>query len=309
MRTKWIGLIAVLALLLLPLVGNNYIIRLATVMLMYSVLALSWNFIGGQIGYPSFATASFFGLGAYAGALCQAKGVPMLLAWCIGGVSAALFAWFLGLAILHLRGHYFAIASLITAEVLREIINSATEITGGGMGVNIPVLRMGVDEQAKLFYYAMFMIAAVTLAVSAYVRKRPLGFGFRCIKQNEDAANMIGINTTIFKTIAFTLSSVFVGCTGAFYASWVNYIDPEDVFEVLISVKPIVMVLLGGAGTLMGPVIGAGVFLFLEELVWRNFLTFHAGVLGLVVIFLVLFLPTGLLSLDFRKLLNWKTGQ
>lgn len=309
MRTKWIGLIVVLALLSLPLVGNNYIIRLATVMLMYSVLALSWNFIGGQIGYPSFATASFFGLGAYAGALSQAQGVPMLLAWCIGGLSAALFAWFLGLAILHLRGHYFAIASLITAEVLREIINSATEITGGGMGVNIPVLRMGVDEQAKLFYYAMFVIAAVTLAVSAYVRRHPLGFGLRCIKQNEDAANMIGINTTIFKTIAFTLSSVFVGCAGAFYASWVNYIDPEDVFEVLISVKPIVMVLLGGAGTLIGPVIGAAIFLFLEELVWRNFLTFHAGVLGLVVIFLVLFLPTGLLSVDFRKLLNWKAGQ
>jgi branched-chain amino acid transport system permease protein len=155
----------------------------------------------------------------------------------------------------------------------------------------------------------MFAIAAVTLAVSAYVRRRPLGFGLRCIKQNEDAANMIGINTTIFKTIAFTLSSVFVGCTGAFYASWVNYIDPEDVFEVLISVKPIVMVLLGGAGTLIGPVIGAAVFLFLEELVWRNFLTFHAGVLGLVVIFLVLFLPTGLLTVDFRKLLNRKAVQ
>jgi branched-chain amino acid transport system permease protein len=120
---------------------------------------------------------------------------------------------------------------------------------------------------------------------------------------------MIGINTTIFKSIAFTLSSVFVGCAGAFYASWVNYIDPEDVFEVLISVKPIVMVLLGGAGTLIGPVIGAAIFLFLEELVWRNFLTFHAGVMGLVVIFLVLFLPTGLLSLDFRKILNRRVGQ
>ena len=309
MKSKWIGLIALLALLALPLVGDNYIVRLATIMLMYSVMALSWNFIGGLVGYPSFATASFFGLGAYAGALSQVQGVPMFMAWCIGGMAAAIFAWFLGLAILHLKGHYFAIASLIVAEVLREIINSATEITGGGMGVNIPVLRMGVNEQAKLFYYSMFLIALVTLVVSAYVKNRPLGFGLKCIKQNEDAANMIGINATIFKTIAFTLSAVFTGCAGAFYASWMNYIDPEDVFEVLISVKPIVMVLLGGAGTLIGPVIGAAIFLFLEELVWRSFLTFHAGVLGLVVVSLVLFLPSGLLSLDLRKLFSRMTNR
>ena len=126
MKNKWIGLIAMLALLALPLVGDNYIVRLATIMLMYSVMALSWNFIGGLVGYPSFATASFFGLGAYAGALSQVQGVPMFMAWCIGGMAAAIFAWFLGLAILHLKGHYFAIASLIVAEVLREIINSAT---------------------------------------------------------------------------------------------------------------------------------------------------------------------------------------
>jgi len=309
MRSKGLGLIVVFALLLLPQVGDNYVIRLATMMLMYSVLALSWNFIGGEIGYPSFATASFFGLGAYAGALSQVHGVPMFLAWSIGGLVTGIFAWILGLAILHLKGHYFAIASLIVAEVLREIINSATEITGGGMGVNIPVLRLGVDEQAKLFYYSMFVLALLTLAVSTYIKKSPLGFGFKCIKQNEDAANMIGINTTLFKTSAFTLSSVFVGCAGAFYASWVNYIDPEDVFEVLISVKPIVMVLLGGVGTLIGPVIGAGVFLFLEELVWRSFLTFHAGVMGIVVVFLVLFLPKGLLSINFQRLFGWKTNK
>ena len=309
MRFKGMGLIVVFALLLLPQVGDNYVIRLATMMLMYSVLALSWNFIGGEIGYPSFATASFFGLGAYAGALSQVHGVPMFLAWCIGGLVVGVFAWVLGLAILHLKGHYFAIASLIVAEVLREIINSATEITGGGMGVNIPVLRLGVDEQARLFYYSMFVLALLTLAVSTYVKKSALGFGFKCIKQNEDAANMIGINTTLFKTAAFAFSSVFVGCAGAFYASWVNYIDPEDVFEVLISVKPIVMVLLGGAGTLIGPVIGAGVFLLLEELVWRNFLTFHAGVMGIVVVLLVLFLPKGLLSINFQKLFSWKTNR
>jgi branched-chain amino acid transport system permease protein len=303
-RGFWI--LAAIIVLLLPWVGNNYFIRLATIMMLYSVMALSWNFIGGLTGYPSFATAAFFGLGAYAGAVSQGQGVPMYLAWGIGAALAAVFATGLGLAILRLRGHYFAIASLVVADVLREIVNSTTNLTGGGMGLNLPVLKLGVDAQAKLFYYCMLGIALLTIFTAAYVMRRPLGFGLGCIKQNEDAANIIGINATIFKTIAFTLSAVFVGGAGAFYASWVNYIEPGDVFDILFSIKPIVMVLLGGAGTVSGPIIGAIVFLILEELVWRNFLTFHAGVLGLIVVFLIFYLPDGMLALSYRRWFAWR---
>ena len=291
------------------MVGNNYVIRLATIMMLYCVLALSWNFIGGLTGYPSFATAAFFGLGAYAGAVCQGQGVPMYLAWIFGALMAAVFATGLGLAILRLRGHYFAIASLVVADVLREIVNSATKLTGGGMGFNLPILKLGVDAQAQLFFYLMFVLAVLTIVSAAYVNRHRLGFGLRCIKQNEDAANMIGINTTIYKTAAFTLSAVFVGWAGAFYASWVNYIEPGDVFDILFSVKPIVMVLLGKTGTVSGPIIGAIVFLFLEELVWRNFLTFHAGVLGLIVVALIFYLPNGLLAVDFRRWLGWRRNR
>jgi len=305
MRRLLLGL-ALIFMLVLPLWGNNYIIRLTTMMILYSVLSLSWNFIGGFTGYPSFATASFFGLGAYAGAISQLHGVPMYLAWIIGGLVAAVFAAALGLAILHLKGHYFAIASLVVAEVLREIVNSWTDLTGGGMGLNLPILRLDVDVQARLFYYSMFGLAIMTIIAASYVSNRRLGFGLRCIKQNEDAANMIGINTTIYKTSAFVLSAVFVGYAGAFYASWVNYIEPGDVFDILLSVKPIVMVLLGSAGTVVGPVVGAVIFLFLEEMVWRNFLTFHVGVLGLLVVCLILYLPDGLLAVDFRRFIHLK---
>jgi len=291
------------------MVGNNYVIRLATIMMLYCVLALSWNFIGGLTGYPSFATAAFFGLGAYAGAVCQGQGVPMYLAWIFGALMAAVFATGLGLAILRLRGHYFAIASLVVADVLREIVNSATKLTGGGMGFNLPILKLGVDAQAQLFFYLMFVLAFLTTVSAAYVNRHRLGFGLRCIKQNEDAANMIGINATIYKTAAFTLSAVFVGWAGAFYASWVNYIEPGDVFDILFSVKPIVMVLLGKTATVSGPIIGAIVFLFLEELVWRNFLTFHAGVLGLIVVALIFYLPNGLLAVDFRRWLGWRRNR
>jgi branched-chain amino acid transport system permease protein len=280
---------AAAALLALPAFADNYVLRVATTMLMYGALALGWNFIGGFAGYPSFATAAFFGLGAYAGGVLQARGVPMAAAWIMAGGVAALFAAALGRAILHLRGHYFAIASLVVAEVLREITNSATDLTGGGMGLNLPVLAMDVTNQARLFYYAMSCVAAAALATTALIDRNRLGFALRCIQQNEDAAISLGIDAPRYKVAALVLSAVFPGTCGGIYAAWVNYIDPIDVYDVLLSVKPIVMVLLGGAGTVLGPV-------------WRNLLEFHAGLLGIIVVALVLFLPAGIRGIDWAGL-------
>lgn len=294
-------------LLALPAFAGNYVLRVTTIMLMYSALALGWNFIGGFAGYPSFATAAFFGLGAYAGGVLQAKGVPMAAAWLLAGAMVALFAAALGRAILHLRGHYFAIATLVVAEVLREITNSMTDLTGGGMGLNLPVLAADVTSQARLFYYAMLAAAAAALATAALVARNRLGFGLRCIQQNEDAAIVLGINTRRYKVAAFTLSALFPGLCGGVYASWVNYIDPTDVYDILLSVKPIVMVLLGGVGTVMGAVYGAFLFLLMEELVWRNLLQFHAGLLGIIVVCLVLFLPEGLRGARLPRVLTaWR---
>lgn len=287
---------------LLPLSGDSYWLRLGTTVLMYGVLAISWNFIGGMAGYPSFASAAFFGLGAYTGAVAQKLGVPMALAWGLAGASALVFAAALGVALLRLRGHYFAIASLVVAEVLRELVNAATDLTGGGMGLNLPLPQLAsVQAQATFFYYAMLGLAALAFAAMLLVAHARLGFGLRCIQQNEPAADMLGVNTTLYKVAAFMLSGVFVGAAGAIYASWVHYIEPPDVFDVLYSVKAIVMVLLGGAGSLFGPLVGATLFLALEELVWRNYLTVHSGVLGLLIVLLVLFLPKGIFSLARGK--------
>lgn len=283
---------------LMPLTGEMYWLRLGTIMLMYGIMAMSWNFIGGMAGYPSFASAAFFGLGAYVGAVTQKLGVPMTLAWSLAGVAALVFAAALGIALLRLRGHYFAIASLVVAEVLREIVNSATDLTGGGMGLNLPVPGMAsVEAQAMFFFYAMLLLAGMTFTAMLLTIYSKLGFGLRCIKQNESAADMLGVNTTFYKVSGFMLSGVFVGMAGAVYASWVHYIEPPDVFDVLYSIKPVVMVLLGGAGSVFGPLVGAGLFLSLEELVWRKFLEVHTGMLGLLIVLLVVFLPKGLLSL------------
>jgi branched-chain amino acid transport system permease protein len=291
---------------LLPLAGDAYWMRLGTIVLMYGVLAMSWNFIGGMAGYPSFAVAAFFGLGAYTGAVAQKFGLPMGVAWAGAGLMAMLFAALLGLALLRLRGHYFAIASLVVAEVLRELVNAATDLTGGGMGLNLPIPAMAsIDAQARFFFYAMFGLAALTFAATLVTTYSKLGFGLRCIQQNEAAADMLGVDTTFYKVSGFVLSGVFVGMAGAVYASWVHYIEPPDVFDVLFSVKAIVMVLLGGVGSVFGPLIGAALFLGLEELVWRNYLEVHTGVLGLMIVVLVLFLPKGLLSLS-RRFGRWR---
>jgi branched-chain amino acid transport system permease protein len=295
-------ILAAIALLaaLLPMVGSNYLLRLATTVCMYAVLAQSWNFIGGLTGYPSFATAAFFGLGAYTSAIMLAHGAPVVLAWACAGLAASIFAALIGGAILHLRGHYFAIASLIVAEMLRELINGMPDFTGGGKGMNLPIMRISVTAEAQFFFSTMLALAVLCAGTAIVVHRNKLGFGLRCIQQNEDAANILGVNTYEYKTAAFALSAVYVGIAGAIYASWVKYIEPPDVFDVLLAVKPMVMVLLGGLGTIFGPALGAVILLAFEELVWRNFLTIHAAALGVIIVVLVLFLPNGILS-TWRK--------
>jgi branched-chain amino acid transport system permease protein len=293
MRLAVVILVFVAACVGLSLAGNPYALRLATTGLMYASLALSWNVIGGYCGYPSFATAAFFGVGAYTGAIVQNAGLPVWLAWLAAPLVSAALAATIGSAILRLHGHYFAVGSLVVPEVLREIVNSAAGLTGGGMGLNIPVLRFSIQQQGSLFLAAMGIVTVAALVLTVQIDRGRLGVAFRCIEQNESAAVMIGVNATLYKVIAFTLSGLVAGAVGGVYANWINYIDPSDAFDVLISVKPIVMVMLGGAGTVYGPLLGAGLFVLLEEIVWRNFLTIHTGILGLIIVLLILFLPQG----------------
>jgi branched-chain amino acid transport system permease protein len=289
----------------LPLFGGAYALRVGTMACMYAVFALSWNVVGGFAGYPSFATAAFFGLGAYATGILLNKGVPLTAA--LGGtlVASFLLAAALGAVLLRLRGHYFAIASLSLVEVFRELVNNATDLTGGGMGLNIPLVSgSGILADATFFFYAMWGLLVLTALVVIAVSTSKLGFGLSCIRQNETASNMVGLNATLYKSIAFGLSACFVSCAGGIYAAWVHYIDPSDVFDILYSVKPIVMALMGGLGSPLGVVCGAFLYLGLEEVVWRNYIQIHSGVLGVLIIMLLLFLPHGLISL--RWAMFWR---
>lgn len=283
-----------------PLYGDNYVVRTAAIVAMYGALATSWNFIGGFTGYPSFSTAAFFGLGAYVGALCQRSGIPMVLAWTIAAVAVAAFAALLGGILLRLRGHYFAIGSIAVVELCRLIVSSWSSLTGGGDGLNLPLLQGSPEELMRFFLMVMLVILAASLAATLLVDRTRLGFGLRCIHQNEDAAAMVGINTTAYKVAAYTLSAIFCAAAGAAYASWTGYIDPTDSFQIVMTVKVVVMAMLGGAGTVLGPALGAAAFILLEEVFWANFIDWNRAILGVVIVVLIFFLPGGLLSLRRR---------
>lgn len=287
----------------LPLFGGPYALRLGTTACMYVVMALSWNVVGGFAGYPSFATAAFFGFGAYATGVLLTAGLALWPSIALAAAIAFVLAAVLGAALLRLRGHYFAIASLSLVEVLREVANNATDLTGGGMGLNIPLAPgTSVIADAHFFFYAMWVIMLLTGLMAIAVSRSKLGFALACIRQNETASIMVGLNATLYKSIAFGLSACFVAAAGGVYAAWVHYIDPSDVFDILYSVKPIVMALMGGLGSPLGVACGAFLYLGLEEVVWSNYIQIHTGVLGLLIVLLLLFLPHGLMSLRADRL-------
>lgn len=293
-----------LALVLSPSILGNYEVRIAISITMFTALALSWNIMGGFTGYPSFSTAAFYGIGCYVGALAQRNGVPAAAAWVaaaifVGGVSFAM-----GAIVLRLKGHYFAIGSIALVDISRMVVSSWGSLTGGGDGLNVPLFQGRPAEVSALVLYVMLGIMVSAFVVNVIVDRTRLGFGLRCIEQNEDAADMVGIDTTRYKIAAYVLSAIFPGAVGAVYASWVGYIDPTDSFSILMTIKVPVMVMLGGAGTLLGPVVGAASFILLEEVFWANFLAWNRAIMGAIIVLLIFFLPGGLLKINYRAILQ-----
>jgi branched-chain amino acid transport system permease protein len=318
MKRPWITIVSLgllaLVIVVLPFAATNYLLRLTTIGFMYIALSSSWNIVGGFTGYPSFATAAFFGIGAYASGILRAgSALPLPFAWLCGAAAALAFALVVGPAILRLRGHYFAVASLVLAAALREITNAATGLTGGGMGLNLPTSgSVNVDAQTRFYYFSMLTTALITIGLATLLWRSRWGWAMRCVEQNEDAALVLGVNTLATKIMSFAVSAATAGLVGAVYATWIGYIDPTDAFDDLLSIKPIIMAFIGGVGTILGPIAGAIVFLVLEEFVWRNVLNFHAGILGIIIVALLVFMPGGLRSvaIGFEKLRRYgRIGQ
>ncbi len=288
-------LVTVAILVVFGLTADNYLLQAGTSLAMYMALAYAWNIIGGYMGYPSFGTAAFFGLGAYIGGIAQNHGAPLWLAWLAAGFGGAIFSAFLGSILLGLRGHYFAIGTIAVLEVMREVSNNWEQITGGAIGLNLPIMAGSPREVGLFFFIVMWIAAGLTLLLTSVVAKSKFGFGLRCIKQNEQAARMVGIDVFYYKVAAFVLSSAAMSAIGAIYASMVAFITPDDVFNILMSISVPVIVTLGGAGLVLGPLVGAVLYMIIDNLVWLNFINYHAAVLGMIIIAAIYFVPHGLL--------------
>jgi branched-chain amino acid transport system permease protein len=293
--------LGLLVLVLIPLASNNFIIRFGTDILMFAILASAWNIIGGYTGYASFGNVVFFGIGAYVTAIGMEKaGLNFGFAYLAAGGAAAIFAVLIGLPVLRLRGHYFAIATLGVAEAMKALVQNL-DITEGNAGIYLPVLDLGIKQQYLFFYYMMLGTLVLTLVATWFLLNAKLGYSLIAIREDEDAANSIGINTTLSKTIAFALSGFFTGLAGSIYAFQQAFIQPGPVFTVQTTVKMIVMAVFGGMGRLLGPLLGAFSIEAISEVLSNYFLVAHTLFFGIVVILAIVFTPKGILDIIISR--------
>ena len=271
--------------------------RLLTLVFMFVALAQAWNLIGGYTGYASFGQVAFFGLGAYIVAvLMNNYHFSFWIALPLAVLGGVLFSVLLGLPLLRLRGHYFAIATLGAAEGAREVINNMTPITGGGGGITIPTF--GAQAPTPYFgkpgfYLAFLAVAAASVALSALVARSRFGYSMVAVHQDEEAAGAVGINTTVVKVVAFALSAAIVACAGAFYAFQQIEFYPTDVFDATFTVLMVIMVVIGGSGSVVGPRVGAVGLELLSQFLRVNLGTYNQLIFGAIIVLVVVFFPQG----------------
>jgi branched-chain amino acid transport system permease protein len=273
-------------------------VRLVSTVFMFVTLATAWNLIGGFAGYAAFGIAGFFGLGGYTTALLMYHlQMSFWLAMPVATGVAALFAALVGAPLLRLKGHYFAVATLGVAEGLREVVNNLPKLTGGGGGITIPTFGaaaptawLGNDG----FYVLFLLIAVAGVGVAVVVSTSRAGYALRAIHQDEDAAAATGVNTTVAKTLAFAACAGLTGAVGAARAFQLQTIYPEPSFTVEITVLVVTMVVLGGAGTVVGPVLGAVAVAYLSEWLRHTYTHVHTFLLGGTIILAVVLLPQGI---------------
>jgi branched-chain amino acid transport system permease protein len=265
--------------------------------MMYVVLALSWNIISGFTGYTSFGHVAFYGIGAYACAILVADyGWPWIATLGVAALVAGVVAVAIGYPVLRLKGPYFAIAMLGAAEGTRVIATVWDSLTHGGLGISLPSADTSFPT-----YYAMLILMLVTVAVAYVVGHSRFGIRLNAIREDEGAAEALGVNATRYKLAAFVLSAIFPAVAGGIQAYKVLYIDPPSVFFVQITIAMALMSMLGGKGTVIGPIVGAVLLYTVQELTWVNFPTAHLIAYGLFIVVVARFMPRGLMGLAIDR--------
>ena len=296
-----------------PLLADRLWFRIATIIAMFVVMATAWNIIGGITGYAAFGNVAFFGIGAYTTGMLVAKAKwPFLVALPLAPLFAAAFAALVGLPLLRLRGHYFAVASLgvgvAVGELVQNIDYGGQPLFGGASGLFLPIYS--IDNRGLYFFYLMVAAAAISIAVTWWVLRSRFGYGLIAIRENEEAAAVLGVNTTAYKVAAFALAAALTGLAGGIFSQWNVFINQDNAFPIEYNVQMILMALLGGTGTVFGPAIGAVLLQLLIQFLGGSLpITFDIPfvseaarpivaqiILGLLLVGVVIFVPRGVVD-------------
>ncbi|MGO9611418.1 MAG: branched-chain amino acid ABC transporter permease [Dissulfurispiraceae bacterium] len=303
---KFLPIVLLALFALIPLVGlSSYLMHILILVVMWSVIGMAWNLLGGYCGQVSFGHAAFFGVGAYSAGIIYTKlgvsawwGIPLSI------IVVALVALVIGFISLRLRGPYFVLSTLAIGEVFRVSAENLEGLTQGTLGILIQE-RTWV-EKIWYFYIILFIAAVTYYAIKKTIGSR-LGYYFVAIREDQDAAESLGINTTIYKTIALCMSAVIAGLAGAFYTNYMGYIDPDVVFSLSdISIVTVMVVMVGGVATFWGPVVGAVIMVLFAELI-RSIPMLgaaHQTLFGILLIIIIIFLPNGIVG-DLGKILRF----
>ncbi len=286
--------------LAVPHYGSEFAVSLALTCLMYVALSSSWALFCGSTRYLSLATAAFFGIGAYTSAIVL-EGFGWWAAIALGAGIAALVALVMGAAVLHLRGTYFAMLTFGMTELIRHAVTTWEKQVTGTVGRVLSVL-----PERDTVYLTVLLLAVAAVATSILVRRSRFGLAMAGIGADEQRAQTLGVNTRLVKTAGFALTAAFAGAVGAAMSVRWTYIDPATVFNPFIGFQTVLIALIGGAGTLWGPLLAAVVFSLLAETLRLQLPQVYLMALGLLLILCVLYLPGGLASLRWAMFNRWR---
>jgi branched-chain amino acid transport system permease protein len=287
----------------IPLYVGSYFITFMILLFMYTILAESYDIVGGYLGYMNMGHASFFGIGAYSFGLLlnSGLGVPMSLLGTATIVAA--FALFMSYPFFRLRGAYFALATFGLIKLLEHLAFNLKGLTGGSEG-----LTVASGYRIIPVYYMSFILCAATIYTVYKISRSRLGLAFMSIREDEEVARAFGVNTYQYKTIALVISSIFAGLMGGLYIWNIIFINPTAVFGLEIALVPIAMALLGGSGTVLGPIVGTIFITLVEEFLWTKVPYLHLAVYGMVIALVGLYMRGGLVRTKVARKLFARLG-
>jgi branched-chain amino acid transport system permease protein len=303
-----VGLMVAAAIVLAfgPLALPSFYVRVGGLMLYSAGLGVAWAILGGFAGYASFGHAAFIGVGAFSAGLVESHfpdlSTPLLLPLGLvtGAACCAVLSALIAYPILRLRGTFFAIAMLGVSHVCAEVTNNI-DFFQGSLGLNFPQIAPASMDPAG-FFYELYLVAGLAVLLIAWkVRYSRFGAGLLSIREDEDTARMLGVPTERYKRLAFVLSAVLTGLLGVIYGHSLGYITTDSVYRDDTNLSLIVYSLLGGMGTLFGPVIGAFSLVFITQVLLGRLLDFHLFATGLMLVLLILLAPGGVLGLLKRR--------